>query len=119
MPRARAFTLLEVLVALAVVAIALAALARAAAQAIDSQRALEERTLAVWVADQVLAEMQLEALLAPGRRQGQSRMGRQDWYWDALVQATPGAELLRIDVAVYAERARGSPVLTHTGFARP
>lgn len=116
---ARGFTLLEVLVALAVVAIALGALARAASQAIDTQQALEERSLALWVADKVLAEMQLETALAPGRRQGQESMGNRDWHWDALIQPAPGAELMRIDVAVYAERSRSSPVLTHSGFSRP
>lgn len=115
----RGFTLLEVLVALAVVAIALAALARAASQAIETQGALEERSLAVWVADRVLAEIQLEATLSPGRRQGQDRLGNRDWHWDALVQPTPGGELMRIDVAVYAERSRSTPLLTHTGFSRP
>jgi len=110
------FTLLEVLVALAVVAVALAALARAGSQAIDTQAALEERTLALWVADNVLAEMRLEAGLSPGRRQGQARLGERDWHWDALIQPAPGGGLLRIDVAVYAERSRLAPVVSHTGF---
>lgn len=112
----RGFTLLEVLVALAVVAIALAALARAGSQTLSNQVALEERTLALWVADNVLAEIRLEAGLTPGRRQGQARMGQRDWYWSALIQPAPGGELMRVDVAVHATRARQEPVLTHTGF---
>lgn len=110
------FTLLEVLVALAVVAVALAALARAGSQAIEAQRSLEERTLALWVADNVLAEMRLEADLSPGRRQGQARQGGRDWFWDALIQPTPGDELLRMDVAVHAERSRSAPIVSQTGF---
>lgn len=113
------FTLLEVLVALAVVAVALAALARAGSQAIEAQRSLEERTLALWVADNVLAEMRLEANLSPGRRQGQARQGGRDWFWDALIQPTPGDELLRIDVAVHAERTRPAPIVSQTGFREP
>ncbi len=117
-PNARSvgFTLLEVLVALAVVAVALAALARAGSQALEGQLALEERTLALWVADNVLAEMRLEDGLDSGRRQGQTHLGDRDWYWDALVQPAPGDELLRVDVAVHAERSRSGPIISQTGF---
>lgn len=112
----RGFTLLEVLIALAVVAVALAALGRAGAQAIETHRVLEEQTLALWVADNVLAEIRLEGQPSSGRRQGQARMARRDWHWDALIQPAPGGELMRIDVAVYLDPARTAPVLTHTAF---
>lgn len=112
----RAFTLLEVLVALVIVAVALAALARAGSQALNTQAALEERTLALWVADNVLAEIRLQGASAPGRRQGQRRMGERDWVWQALIQPAPGDDLMRVDVAVYAESLAATPILTHTGF---
>ncbi len=112
----RAFTLLEVLVALVIVAVAVAALARAGSQAIDSQFHLEERTLAVWVADNLLSELRLESRVETGTRQGVSAMGGRDWYWDMLIQPAPGEQLLRVDVAVYGSTARRDPMLTHTGF---
>lgn len=115
----RGFTLLEVLVALVVVAVALAALARAGAQALDTQRALEERTFALWVADNVLAELRLEGVTDSGRRQGQRRMGDRDWAWQALIQPAPGGDLIRVDVAVYGQTSRSRPILTHTGFLPP
>lgn len=117
--RLRAFTLLEVLIALVIVAVALAALARSGAQALDTQLALEERTLALWVADNVLAELRLQGSPAPGRRQGQSRMAGRDWYWQALIQPAPGGDLVRVDVAVHARDSDGTAVLTHTGFLPP
>ena len=112
----RAFTLLEVLVALVVVAVAVAALARAGSQAINSQFQLEERTLAIWVADNQLSELRLEASVDPGSRQGVSTMGQREWYWDMLIQPAPGGQLLRVDVAVYGSSVRRDPILTHTGF---
>ena len=112
----RGFTLLEVLVALVVVAVALGALARSAAQALDTQAALEERTFALWVADAVLADIRLDQVSAPGRFQGQRRMGERDWSWQALIQPAPGNELIRVDVAVYSESRAEQPILTHTGF---
>lgn len=110
------FTLIEVLVALVVVAIAVAALARIGSQALDTQFEIEQRTLALWVADNVIAEMRLERPGSQVRRQGVSPMGGRDWHWDALVQPAPGDAMLRIDVAVYDRAGREAPLLTHTGF---
>jgi len=113
---ARGFTLLEVLVALVVVAIAVAALARIGSQSLDTQFQIEQRTLALWVADNVIAELRLDPPGASGRRQGSSPMGRQEWAWDALIQPAPGNEMLRVDVVVFSDNARSAPILTHTGF---
>lgn len=116
MMRHRGMTLMEVLVALAVVAIAVAALARVGAQALDTQYQLQQRTLALWVADNQMAELRLEAPLAAGRRQGRVQMAEQDWHWEALIQPAPGGELLRVDLVVFAAGQPDQPLLTHSGF---
>jgi len=113
------FSLLEVLVALLIVAIAVAALVRSANQAVNHQWRAEQRTLALWVADNRLAELRLLAAPALGRHQGISRLGNRDWYWDVLIQPAPGGRLARADVLVFADPARSEPILTHTGFLRP
>ena len=59
MRRQRAFTLVEILVALAILAIALTAGMRALAQATDTATALKARTLALWVAQNRLAAAQI------------------------------------------------------------
>lgn len=119
MKRRRGFTLLEVLVALVVVAVAVAALGRAGSQVLDGQAEMEERSLALWVADNALAELRLESGVATGRRQGTSEMGGRTWYWEMLIQPAPGEELLRVDVAVHSDQARSEPVTLHTGFVAP
>lgn len=115
----KGFTLLEVLVALVIVAVAVAALGRAGSQVIDHQAELEQRTWALWVADNALSELHLEAVPATGRRRGSSDMGGRTWYWEMLVQPAPGGDLLRADVAVYDSPARSAPLLMHTGFVAP
>jgi general secretion pathway protein I len=112
----RGFTLLEVLVALLVVAIAVAALGRVGVQGLDAQAEAESRTLALWVADNAIAELRLEGSVSAQRRAGTSQMGGRSWYWDALIQAAPGDQMLRVDILVYAEAGRESPILSHTGF---
>lgn len=119
MKRIAGFTLLEVLVALVVVAIAVAALGRAGSQVLDSQAELEQRTWALWVADNALSELRLEPGVSTGQRRGNTDMGGRDWYWEMLIQPAPGGELLRVDVAVYDSPRRDSPVVMHTGFLGP
>ena len=57
--RARGFTLVEVMVALAIVAIALPALLMALYQQIDDTAYLRDKTLAYMVAENKLAEIRL------------------------------------------------------------
>ena len=68
---ASGFTLVEILVALAVLAVALTAGMRAVAQSADAATLLKQRTLALWVAQNRLAWAQLEAPWpAVGERNG-------------------------------------------------
>src|SRR5690606_22980352 len=58
--RARGFTLIEILVALAVVGVGLAALITASGRSTRDAAELRDRTYANWVARNVLAEIRLE-----------------------------------------------------------
>ncbi|HEX4510455.1 MAG TPA: type II secretion system minor pseudopilin GspI [Burkholderiaceae bacterium] len=58
-PALRGFTLLEVLVAVAIVGTALAAGSRAASSVVDNSQRLINITLAKWCADNALTEMRL------------------------------------------------------------
>src|SRR5437868_5463233 len=103
MRRSRGFTLIEVLVALAILAIALGAAFRAASQAVDGQTLLKQRTLALWVAQNRLAMEQLDsAAIALGRREGNTQQASMDFVWRETVSTTPSATLLRVDITVAA-----------------
>jgi general secretion pathway protein I len=117
MTRARGFTLIEVLIALAVIAIALLALTRTASIEVQSFDGLRERTLAGWVAANVLSDTRLASTF-PGtdRSDGRMRLGGRGWRWTRDVEATPNPEIRRIDISVFLGEA-AAPSATLTGFA--
>jgi general secretion pathway protein I len=115
-PAARGFTLVEVLIALAVVALALLALARAASVQVQTFDALRERTLAGWVAADVLADTRVAATPpAPGRSDGRVTLAGRDWRWRRDVERTPDADILRIDIQVFLGETN-APSATISGF---
>ena len=112
------FTLVEVLVALAIIAIALLAALRAAGQSTTNVGELRARLLAGWVAENLLAEHRARGDWLPlGIQRGQEREGGVEFTWREEVIATPNPAFRRIDVFVFAA-AEGSRALAHyTGFA--
>ncbi|HRQ66583.1 MAG TPA: type II secretion system minor pseudopilin GspI [Xanthomonadaceae bacterium] len=110
----RGFTLLEVLVALVVLALSLTALVRLSGLEARALADLRERTVAHWVAANVLEETRLaEDWPATGRRSGSARMGGRDWRWELVVQDTEEPAIRRLDVTVrLAEGGRGGAVLS-------
>jgi len=114
---AAGFTLVEVLVALAIVSIALMAALRAAGQGTNAAGELRQRLLAGWVAENRLAEHRARGDWLPlGIDRGTQRQGGVDFAWREEVIATPHPAFRRVDVFVSA-RAEESRSLAHlTGF---
>ena len=121
MKEKRGFTLLEVLIALVVVSLALLALTRTASEQVQNFEALRERTLASWVAANVLAETRLSTPMpALGKRDGRSRLANRDWRWQLEVHATDDTGMRRLEVRVYAgDATEASASLTGFGSLQP
>jgi len=112
------FTLLEVLVGLLVLALALIALTRTAALQVDAFAQLRDRTLAGWLAQDLLVETRLaSARPVPGTSNGTRRFGPAEWGWEVRVQKTNVATIFRIDVRVFAPAQREAPLAQFTGFS--
>ena len=104
--RERGFTLLEVLVALAIVATALAALVRAGSDNATTAVYLRDKSLAEWVALNRIAELRLEREWpSPGTREGEARMAERTWNWTVEVSETFDPDVRRADVTVRAADA--------------
>jgi len=97
------FTLIEILVALAIIAVALSAGMRALAQATDSASALKSRTLALWVAQNRLAAAQI-AIPWPAiaAYEGDASQAGVRFLWRASVTSTPNPSFRKIEITVAA-----------------
>lgn len=101
MKRSRGFTLIEMVVAVAVLAIAMAAILSGMARYADNAGRLRERTVALWVAHNRLAEIELEPGWPDvGKSDGDMKLAGQKWKWEVEVKKTTDDHLRRIDIRV-------------------
>lgn len=99
--RAAGFTLLEVLVALAIFALVAASVLTATARSLQTASRLEDKTLAMWIADNQLVELQLSKNpVAEGRDQGEVDFAGRRWQWQSEVQATREPDMRRVTLWV-------------------
>jgi general secretion pathway protein I len=97
----KGFTLLEVLVALAVFAVAAIALMRVSESQLQLSARLEDKTFAHWVALNMVSEMQANQDWPDlGEQTGKVSMAGRDWKIIVKTLATPMNRVRRIEVTV-------------------
>lgn len=108
------FTLVEALVALTILAVASAGLIRATEAHVDQVRGLQTRTIAQWVAENRLVEIQVGQVVPVGGTDRVEMLGRN---WDVAVGlgASEDPDLASVTVAVSPAGARSSAAVL-TGF---
>ena len=109
----RGFTLLEVMVALAVLAITMSALVKGGAQSAANAAYLRDKSFAHWVGLNVVAELQLQGTWATGNSNGVATMAGHDWYWRSKVEETLDEDVRRLEVSVSNSREKESAPLAH------
>jgi len=100
--RQTGFTLMEVLLALAVIAIALTALLKVTAQNIESTHRIKEKNISHWIAMQAVTMIQLNLVqLTPNQESTQvTTMLGQKWYWRAKFTSTATPSVQQITILV-------------------
>ena len=115
------FTLVEILVALAIVAIALGASITALGGAGAALHRVEEKRFAAWAAQNHLYGLRIRrAWPQRGVTNLEVELGGRRWRLDEKIFATSEPNMLRMDVTVRAMESDGNrrhgPVITVTGF---
>lgn len=110
------FTLIEVMVALAIIAFSLTTLSAGMGQMIDTSNAMRERTLASWIAQNKIAEMRLSNVVPETREtSGEVDYANAEWTWRAAVSETGVENLFRADVSVF-HAGSEDRIIVVTGF---
>lgn len=103
--RRAGFTLIEILVALAIIAVALTAVVAETGQHLNAAVHMRDRTFAHWVAMNRIAEEHIAGTWPnAGTSNGTAIMGDREWFWTMKVSDTPDETIRRIDVEVRASK---------------
>ncbi|MBV4476855.1 type II secretion system minor pseudopilin GspI [Pseudomonas botevensis] len=108
--REAGFTLIEVLVALAIIAVALSAAVRVAGLMTQSSGILRDRSIAMIAAQSRMAELRLEGRLPMGMKVLECDQGRLLLRCEQVIGVAENGRLLRVGVQVF-DRSREGPAL--------
>lgn len=111
------FTLVEVLVALAVLSFALIATLRAGSISVANSGEIRDRLLAGWVAQNRLAEHRARRDWVPvGVYQGEAMEAGKPFRWEEKVVSTQNTQFLRVEVRVFAADRPDTALGVMSGF---
>lgn len=115
--REHGFTLLEVLVALAIFAITAAAMMNSIASSINAQSHMERKVIAHWIAQNLMAETRfLPQWPSVGLSNGDIEMVGQQWYWQRKVEETSDPKLRRVEFEIKADDEDENALVRLAGF---
>lgn len=97
------FTLIEVLVALAILGIAMTAIIKVASQNIRDTHYLQQKVMATWVAARIINEARagLINLSKSDEISEETEMLGQSWIWKASIEDSPNPSIKELHVGVF------------------
>ena len=115
--RQRGFTLIEVMVALIIASLGLTAVAVALQQHTDNARRLRDRTLAMYVASNAIAELRLNAAFPDvGRTTDDVEFAGRSWQVETVITESGVEGLRRADVTISDAESPDVRIRTVLGF---
>jgi general secretion pathway protein I len=113
----KAFTLLEVLVALTIIAITLGAIIKTSSEQAANTAYLKQKTIANWVALNAHNQLLLEkAWPSIGKSTDSANMANHDWHWQREIQKTLSPDTRKVIYRVYVDEDRQQQVSKLTAY---
>ena len=115
---ARGFTLIEVVVAMAILGIGMLAVFKTIGDTVHNVDALRDRSFAEWIADNRLTEIRISGEMpSVDETAGEVEFAGRQWHWLTKVSQTQVQGLRRVDVSVRRdEDPENSSIVTLSGF---
>ncbi|HHO58993.1 MAG TPA: type II secretion system protein GspI [Thiotrichales bacterium] len=119
LPAQQGFTLIEVMVALAIIAISLGALLNTSGTQASSATYLKQKSIAHWVALNELTDIQIKKTFpAVGDKKGNTDMAGHTWYWVRTTKKLEFKDAREVTFTVYADRDYQQNLTRLTGYAK-
>jgi general secretion pathway protein I len=117
-PEARGFTLIEVVVALAILGIGMLAVFKTIGDTVNNVDVLRDRSFAEWIADNRITEIRISGEMpSVEETAGEVQFAGRTWHWVTNVSQTQVQGLRRIDVKVRRdEDPENSSIVSLAGF---
>ncbi|MDA7746299.1 type II secretion system minor pseudopilin GspI [Psychromonas sp.] len=120
MKHKRGMTLLEVMLALVILGTAGLAVMQAASQALNNQSYLQQKTFAMWIVSNRIAELKLEETWPSASwKSDEVEFAGTKWYWRYQSVATGDPSFVALDVEVSDEKDGQALGYIRTYIAKP
>jgi len=114
------FTLLQVLVAMAIISLGLIGVFSSLSQMLGATSLLRDKTLATWIATDRITEMRVNGEYPDtGERKDSVEMAGVEWTYRIEVAAIPDMDMRRLDVSVSFADEPNNVIATVIGFVAP
>ena len=111
------FTLIEIIISLVVISVALGTIITTTANSIKHGAHIKEKTIALWVAQNAIAETSIENKWpSSGVDSDEATMAGKRWYIQSKIVQTPDQNIRRMDVSVYADKKNENKVVSLTTY---
>lgn len=111
------FTLIEMLLALAVFAYAASSILAVLGQTAKNLSEIETMTFASWVANDRLTELQAKTTWPPkDKEKGQRELAGTQWFWQQRVVKTEDPNLRQVEVEIRTNKASQTSIYTLSTF---
>ena len=95
------FTLIEVMIAMAIAVLGLAAVGSSVSQMVDAGNTMRQRTYASWIAQNKIVELRLTNVTPDiSETSGEIDYANREWSWRTTISETGIDKLYRVDVRV-------------------